>query len=92
MPFYQNANRVLVKAIIMCLLSVIRGKNVGFLDFCLLETFALNIAYRTWVSVLVSVFLKHISPATVVPTKSDSDIIFCLQLLRKTLHSTLHLS
>ena len=28
----------------------------------------------------------------VVPTKSDSDVIFCLQLLSKTLTSTLHLS
>ena len=29
--------------------------------------------------------------ATVVPTKSDSDVIFCLQMLSKTLtlHSTL---
>ena len=30
--------------------------------------------------------------ATVVPTKSDSDVIFCLQLLGKTLACTLHLS
>ena len=30
--------------------------------------------------------------ATVVPTKSDSDVIFCLQLLSKTLTCTLHLS
>ena len=29
---------------------------------------------------------------TVVPTKSDSDVIFCLQLLSKTLTCTLHLS
>ena len=29
---------------------------------------------------------------TVVPTKSDSDVIFCLQLLRKTFTCTLHLS
>ena len=29
---------------------------------------------------------------TVVPTKSDSDEIFCLQLLSKTLQCTLHLS
>ena len=29
---------------------------------------------------------------TVMPTKSDSDIIFCLQLLSKTLICTLHLS
>ena len=29
--------------------------------------------------------------ATVVPTKSDSDVILCLQLLSKTLTCTLHL-
>ena len=29
---------------------------------------------------------------TVVPTKSDSDEMFCLQLLSKTLTCTLHLS
>ena len=29
---------------------------------------------------------------TVVPTKSDSDVMFCLQLLSKTLTCTLHLS
>ena len=29
--------------------------------------------------------------ASVMPTKSDSDIIFCLQLLSKTLTCTLHL-
>ena len=31
-------------------------------------------------------------PPTVVPTKSDSDVILCLQLLSKTLTCTLHLS
>ena len=30
-------------------------------------------------------------PTTVAPTKSDSDFIFCLQLLSKTLTCTLHL-
>ena len=29
---------------------------------------------------------------TVVPTKSDSDLIFCLQLLSKSLTFTIHLS
>ena len=29
---------------------------------------------------------------TVVPTKSDSDVMFCLQLLSKTLTCSLHLS
>ena len=29
---------------------------------------------------------------TVVPTKSDSDVVFCLQLLSKTLTCTHHLS
>ena len=32
------------------------------------------------------------SLVTVVPTKSDSDVIFCLKLLSKTLTCTLHLS
>ena len=30
--------------------------------------------------------------STVLPTKSDSDVIFCLQLFSKTLISTLHFS
>ena len=30
--------------------------------------------------------------STVVPNKSDSDVLFCLQLLSKTLTCTLHLS
>ena len=29
---------------------------------------------------------------TVMPTKSDSDVVLCLQLLSKTLTCTLHLS
>ena len=33
-----------------------------------------------------------IAQATVVPTKSDSDIMFCLQLLGKKLTCTLHLT
>ena len=37
-------------------------------------------------------FFSESKPATVVPTKSDSDVIFCLQLLSKTLTCTLHLS
>ena len=32
-----------------------------------------------------------INAYTVVPTKSDSDVIICLQLLSKTLTRTLHL-
>ena len=36
---------------------------------------------------------KHCTDnSTVVPTKSDSDVIFCLQLLSKTLTCTLHLN
>ena len=34
---------------------------------------------------------QHLVTITVVPTKSDSDDIFCLQLLCKTLTCTLHL-
>ena len=33
-----------------------------------------------------------VAKCTVVPTKSDSDVIFCLQLLSKTLTCTLYLS
>ena len=42
----------------------------------------------------ISVDLAHceIFRGTAVPTKSDSDVIFCLQLLSKTLTCTLHLS
>ena len=36
-------------------------------------------------------FLFDTYTITVVPTNSDSDVIFCLQLLRKTLTCTLHL-
>ena len=35
---------------------------------------------------------RHMINYTVVPTKSDSDAIFCLQLLSTTLTCTLHLS
>ena len=35
----------------------------------------------------ISIFIKR----TVVTTKIDSDVIFCVQLLRKTLTCTLHL-
>ena len=31
-------------------------------------------------------------PVTVLPAKSDSDVMFCLQLFSKTLTCTLHLS
>ena len=37
-------------------------------------------------------FDKRINTCTVMPTKSDSDVILCLQLLSKTLACTLHLS
>ena len=37
-------------------------------------------------------FNDKITYATVVPTKSDSDVILCLQLLSKIQTCTLHLS
>ena len=40
----------------------------------------------------VGALLVILINATVVPTKNDSDVIFCLQLLSKTLTCTLHLS
>ena len=36
------------------------------------------------------IYLPVVS-ATVLPAKSDSDVIFCLQLLSKTLTCTLHM-
>ena len=36
--------------------------------------------------------MSPVSVATVVPTKNDSDVILCLQLLSKTPTCTLHLS
>ena len=38
------------------------------------------------------VFTLNIGTSTVVPTKSDSDVIFCLQLLSKTFTCAAHLS
>ena len=35
---------------------------------------------------------KKIKCITIVPTKSDGDVIFCLQMFNKTLICTLHLS
>ena len=35
---------------------------------------------------------SHVEARTIVPTKSDSDVIFCLQMLSKILTCTLHLS
>ena len=32
------------------------------------------------------------APSTILPAKSDSDVVFCLQLLSKKLTCTLHLS
>ena len=34
----------------------------------------------------------HLDEGTIVPNKSDSDVIFCLELLSKILTCTLHLS
>ena len=34
----------------------------------------------------------HLRNSTVLSVKSDSDVVFCLQLLSKTLTCTLHLS
>ena len=46
---------------------------------------------NTWMFIL-KVYSVNKSLSTVMPTKSDSDVIFCLQLLRKTFNCTLHLS
>ena len=49
----------------------------------------------TEASLKVAYIANNLDPdqtTTVVPAKSDSDIIFCLQLLCKTFTCTLHLS
>ena len=43
-------------------------------------------------SIALLKFLKKVKVCTVMPTKSDSDAILCLQSLSKTLTCTLHLS
>ena len=43
---------------------------------------------RDWVHIVCNTDYQ----STVVPTKSDSEVILCLQLLSKTLRCTLHLS
>ena len=48
--------------------------------------------YTSFVIVHNYVIILVNKQITVVPTKSDSDVIFCLQLLSKTLTCTLHLS
>ena len=45
-----------------------------------------NFIHNHWI------FAAFEEASTVVPTKSDSDVIFCYQLLSKTLTWTLHLS
>ena len=40
----------------------------------------------------IAMLQVNVCGVTVVPTKSDSDVILCLQLLSKTLTCTLHLS
>ena len=47
--------------------------------------YSYNISHRNILNALIA-------GITVVPTKSDSDVILCLQLLSKTLTCTLHLS
>ena len=44
------------------------------------------------VVVVVVLQTMRIISSTVVPTKSDADVIFCLQLLSKTFTCTLNLS
>ena len=74
-----------------CLCSVSHTRGVmDWSTVCCWETswlfsLAFNLYYiiGVWYSLLAT---------TVVPTKSDSDVIFCLRLLSKTLTCTLHLS
>ena len=55
---------------------------------CLLSKFDCE-KYHPVIVILISKSLRLIH-TTVVPTKSDSDVIFCLQLLSETLTYTLH--
>ena len=66
-----------------------------------LEIVRVHQAVQEWMSGALRITLLYIyiwlntsneSPSTVLPSKSDSDVIFCLQLLSKTLTFTLHLS
>ena len=41
---------------------------------------------------MIIIFINITVSATVVPTKSDSDVTYCLQLSSKTLTCTIHLS
>ena len=51
-----------------------------------------NIKRSKQVKILINAQAGESRGTTVLPTKSDSDVIFCLQLLSKTLTRTLHLS
>ena len=50
-----------------------------------------DFVFGTFCGVVLGALLGNKRVGTVVPTKSDSDVIFCLQLLSKTLTCTLHL-
>ena len=73
-------------------------------DFCSLTIYALPFHWRIKTIILIpqkeqrtdrftlSNTTTNALFATVVPTKSDSDVIFCFKLLSKTLNCTLQLS
>ena len=48
--------------------------------------------YKVKIINMVEETNEHFADDTVVPTKSDSGVIFCSQLLSKPLTCTLHLS
>ena len=58
-----------------------------------IDVFTVLFCLVMFCSVLSPVFV-YVYPTvtTVLPAKSDSDVVFCLKLLSKTLTCTLHLS
>ena len=58
--------------------------------------YGISVSFLRETTIGVSYFYGNVSKKseslTAVPTKSDSDVLLCLQLLSKTLTCTLHLS
>ena len=65
------------------------GCILDFMCLCVFVCFRLSLLYNAVCRSVIVAFPVH---TTVVPTKSDSDAIFCLQLSSKTLTCTLNLS
>ena len=66
-----------------------RGKHLNIVDTNMMTW--PQVYKKMFSYILNSIEYEHHGP-TVVPTKSDSDVILCLHSLSKTLTCTLHLS